>query len=548
MGKQKKTIARALMFGCIATILIPCLLVGAMGFTTYYRGMIAKYQTYIHDILEYVMTDIDGDDLEQCMETGEKSEAFERTQSMLNTIKESHDIEYIYIIKPLSTEPVDNMMDVMAGITAWEKETDLEFYSVTFNGLTGDDYSSEVAGLYLKAMEKNETSYFSNSTEFGYDYTGLRPILNSKGEPVAILAVDISANEISRVLWRFVLILALGIILLSLLTQWVVYRWLHKHVVDPLVRLKSTTESFVESSRTASTPDQLVFTDPDIQTGDEMESLSVAVSQMFADMKRYMTDLVSITAERERIGAELNVATQIQADMLPRIFPAFPKFKEFDLYASMSPAKEVGGDFYDFFLVDDDHLCLVMADVSGKGVPAALFMVIAKTLIKNRAQLGESPAEILKNVNNQLSEGNEAELFVTVWIAIIEISTGKGIAANAGHEHPVIRRGDGKYELVVYRHSPAVATIEGIRFQEHPFTLNPGDRLFVYTDGVAEATDAHNELFGTERMLDALNRDPDVSPEQLLINMRQSIDTFVGDAPQFDDITMLCLVYFGNKE
>ncbi|MBR4896341.1 MAG: serine/threonine-protein phosphatase, partial [Clostridia bacterium] len=221
--------------------------------------------------------------------------------------------------------------------------------------------------------------------------------------------------------------------------------------------------------------------------------------------------------------------------------------REFDIYATMTPAKEVGGDFYDFFLIDHDHLGLVMADVSGKGVPAALFMVIAKTLIKNRAQMGGGPAEVLQYVNEQLCEGNEAELFVTVWFAIMDLQTGKGLAANAGHEHPALRRADGTYELVVYRHSPAVAALEGMRFREHEFELHPGDSLFVYTDGVTEATNMGNELFGTGRMLDELNQDPDAAPEMLLRNMRQAIDAFVGDAPQFDDITMLGLHYTGPE-
>jgi sigma-B regulation protein RsbU (phosphoserine phosphatase) len=235
--------------------------------------------------------------------------------------------------------------------------------------------------------------------------------------------------------------------------------------------------------------------------------------------------------------------------MLPRIFPAFPGRNEFDLFATMDPAKEVGGDFYDFFLIDPDHLAVVMADVSGKGVPAALFMVIAKTLIKNRAQMGVSPGEVLAYTNEQLCEGNDAELFVTVWMAIIEISTGRGIAVNAGHEHPVIRRKDGEYELVIYRHSPAVATLEGLRFREHEFQLNPGDSLFVYTDGVPEATNAENELFGNQRMLDAINEVRDQSPEARLRHIKETIDTFVGDAPQFDDITMLCMDYMGpDKE
>ena len=280
---------------------------------------------------------------------------------------------------------------------------------------------------------------------------------------------------------------------------------------------------------------------------DEIGDLAVTFNDMAAALKQFITDLTAVTAEKERIGAELNVATQIQADMLPRIFPPFPDRNEFDLYATMTPAKEVGGDFYDFFLVDEDHLGLVMADVSGKGVPAALFMVIAKTLIKNRAQMGGGPAEILRYVNEQLCEGNEAELFVTVWLAIVEISTGRGLAANAGHEHPVIRRADGSWELSIYRHSPAVATMEGIRFREHSFELHPGDALFVYTDGVAEATDASNELFGTDRMLAALNREPDAEPRRLLENVKEELDAFVGSAPQFDDITMLSMIYNGSE-
>ena len=252
--------------------------------------------------------------------------------------------------------------------------------------------------------------------------------------------------------------------------------------------------------------------------------------------------------EKERIGAELNVATQIQADMLPSIFPPFPERMEFDLYASMHPAKEVGGDFYDFFLIDDDHIALVMADVSGKGVPAALFMVIAKTLIKNHAQLGEySPSKVLSQANEQLCEGNEAELFVTVWLAIIEISTGKGLAANAGHEHPALRHKDGQFELVKYRHSPAVATMEGMRFREHEFQLLPGDSLFVYTDGVPEATNADDELFGEARLLQALNLDPGALPKSMLQNVKDAVDTFVGDAPQFDDLTMLGFIYYGTE-
>ena len=225
--------------------------------------------------------------------------------------------------------------------------------------------------------------------------------------------------------------------------------------------------------------------------------------------------------------------------MLPRVFPPYPDRSEFDIYASMTPAKEVGGDFYDFFLIDDDHLALVMADVSGKGVPAALFMVIAKTMIKDRALMGGTPGQILTDVNSRLSEANDSGYFVTVWLAIVQISTGKGIAANAGHEHPALRRKDGSFELVKYRHSPAVAIMEGMKFRDHEFELGKGDAIFVYTDGLPEATDSSDEMFGADRLLAALNRRQGMDTMELLKNVNSEVDAFVGDAPQFDDLTML---------
>ena len=282
------------------------------------------------------------------------------------------------------------------------------------------------------------------------------------------------------------------------------------------------------------------------RTGDEIEVLAESFSALSAKTLQYVDQVQKVTAEKERIGAELSMATAIQSSQLPKLFPAFPSRPEFDIYASMTPAKEVGGDFYDFFLIDDDHIGLVMADVSGKGVPAALFMMVSRVLIKSHLQNGETPGEALSNVNEQLCESNEAELFVTVWAAVIELSTGRGVAANAGHEHPALRRAGGEYQLIVYRHSPAVATMEGMRFREHEFKLYPGDSLFVYTDGVAEATNAHNELFGPERTLDALNLDPDARPMTVLSNVMAGIDAFVADAEQFDDITMLCFRYNGT--
>lgn len=247
-------------------------------------------------------------------------------------------------------------------------------------------------------------------------------------------------------------------------------------------------------------------------------------------------------------AAELNVATSIQKSMLPSIFPAFPDRPEFDIYATMTPAKEVGGDFYDFFLADDNHLVVIMADVSGKGVPAALFMMISKTLLKNVSQSGFSPKEILKKVNNLLCENNEAEMFVTVWLGILELSSGKLRCANAGHEYPAVKRKGGSFELYKDRHGFVLAGMEGSSYKEYELELFPGDSIFVYTDGVTEATDSHNELYGTERMLHALNQALHQDCQSLLDAVHRDIDAFVGGAPQFDDITMLGLTLREEEE
>ena len=242
---------------------------------------------------------------------------------------------------------------------------------------------------------------------------------------------------------------------------------------------------------------------------------------------------------------ELRTATQIQAAMLPNTFPPFPERTEFDLYAGMDPAKEVGGDFYDFFLIDNDHLCMVMADVSGKGVPAALFMMASKIILANHAKMGKSPAQALTEANAAICANNREEMFVTVWMGVLEISTGRLTASNAGHEYPAWMQPDGAFELLMDEHGIAVGWMEDAVYKDYELQLRPGAKLFLYTDGVPEATDTAKQLFGTERMLAALNAQSDASPEQLLKNVRRAVDGFIQGAEQFDDLTMLCMEYRG---
>ena len=385
-----------------------------------------------------------------------------------------------------------------------------------------------------------ELTVFDDPT-YGYIVSAYYPIYDHTGTPVAVVGVDLSMERIISTVIHNVLFINIFIVLITLIVVALGFTTIHRKLVQPIGKLNTATKSMVENI------DRDQDVQLDIHTHDELEELAASFLKMNSDLREYLKKLESVTAEKERIGAELQIAAQIQTDMLPRDFSAFSERREFDLYASMDPAKEVGGDFYDFFLIDDNHLALVIADVSGKGVPAALFMANAKTLIKNRTQEGGGPSQILDYVNEKLCEGNKQQYFVTVWLAIIDLSTGKGLAANAGHEHPALRRAGGEFELVLYRHSPGVAMFEGMSFMEHSFALRPGDTLFVYTDGVPEATDSDNVLFDNGGMLKALNKDPGADPKTLLQTVRAEIDAFIGDAPQFDDITMLALRYNGAE-
>ena len=276
--------------------------------------------------------------------------------------------------------------------------------------------------------------------------------------------------------------------------------------------------------------------------------LVLYIFSLIAHYVRTLKERQALALEKERISAELSVASRIQANSLPKVFPPFPDRKEFDLYASMTPAKEVGGDLYDFFLLDEDHLGLVIGDVSGKGVPAALFMMVATSLIRVAAASEGSPAKVLQTVNAQICARNPEDMFVTVWFGILEISSGKLTAANAGHEYPALKKASGTFELYKDRHGFVIGGMEGTRYREYELALEKGDVLFVYTDGVPEASDAGENLFGTDRMIEALRSAGSDGPQDILQAVTGAVQTFVGEAPQFDDLTMLCLTYNGPQQ
>ena len=455
---------------------------------------------------------------------------FTSVLELLQKIREDNDVVSLY----LGYTDVDTMRDLYVADASAEGEA----CAVG----TIDDVEEEHVQKVLNG-DYTFPAYVTNYEEYGWLCSASAPVADENGEVICMVLVDISMNKIVADRQTFLTQIALIIAVIALLMLVVTVLIMDRTIVRPITRLSAAANSYIENKKDEETTDESVFEPLMIHTGDEIENLYGSLKQMESDISTYIREVTSITAEKERIGAELDVATHIQMSMLPCIFPAFPERKEFDIYATMNPAKEVGGDFYDFFMVDERHLAIVMADVSGKGVPAALFMVIGKTLIKDHTQPDADLGEIFTDVNRMLCESNSEGLFITAFEGVLDLMTGEFKFVNAGHEMPFLLRADGSVEAYRIQAGFVLAGIEEMTYKSGVMTLNPGDKIFQYTDGVTEATDAENQMYGMGRLADVLTRAREKKPEEIIANVRDDIDAFVKDAPQFDDITMLCLAY-----
>lgn len=470
---RTKLILGLMIFGAVLAVCI------SVAVADRYRSSMEEH--YKEDAFAYARIAseyIDGDTIQRYVDTLEKDSYYYEVQDFLLDIKLNSGLTYYYVVVPEANE--------MLYIWDAGEENDGNICQL------GDreeyyDGGNEVMHQAFSA-EAEDVMLVTENEKYGSLASAYVAIFDSSGKPVALSSVDISTEDINREIFAF-LVLVISIICAVLICGILAYyMFISRQIITPIKKLNAAASGLVSNMQ------DLDSFRVDVNTKDEIEDLSISFKKMTVELSAYIKDLAEVTAEKERIGAELKVATQIQASMLPCIFPPFPDRSEFDIYASMEPAKEVGGDFYDFFFVDDDHLALVIADVSGKGIPAALFMVIAKTLIKNQAQTGSSPKEVLEIVNNQLCENNEAGMFVTVWLGVYEISTGTLRAANAGHEYPVLKSGSEKFELYRDKHGFVLVGMEDLKYREYEISLKKGDMLFVYTDGVAEATDENDNM------------------------------------------------------
>ncbi|MBQ0110691.1 MAG: SpoIIE family protein phosphatase [Oscillospiraceae bacterium] len=523
---------------CVLMAVIICAGCCVSGYLQYQDSIYKSSNDFAYEIGQVARSFVNGDKIASYLETKKTDAEYDEMVKNIYNLYKNTDILYkyksgIYIFVPdCERFMCKNVFDVR--IVEATDET-RPYYEIGVEDPITFKNPQLVIDVYQTG--KRSSDYFIHESKFGYNSCAILPVFDSNNNPTALIVADMPMPTIEETLAKYLISTILITVLIVAIFMAVFIIVMMRTVTRPTKIIAKEAQAFTESDI------QLSTVLPQIKQKDEIGQLAGSIYKMEQDIQSYVENLTAVTAEKERIGAELDVAKNIQASMLPCIFPPFPEKKELDIFASMTPAKEVGGDFYDFFMVDEKHIAIVMADVSGKGVPAALFMVIGKTLIKDHTQLHDNLSDVFSDVNNLLCEANSQGLFITAFEGVLDLETGEFNFVNAGHEMPFIYHAGEGYKPEKIRPGFVLAGMEDMKFKGGTFQLNPGDKIFQYTDGVTEATNADNKLFGMERLEETLNKCCDFTPEETVIQVKADVDEFVGEAPQFDDITMLCLHY-----
>ena len=523
------------MIGGIVILLIAFgIIVMHVGYACFTTAIKKEYDESTYHMAETAAATVNGDHLRDYL-TGYQKKEYVDTKLYLDSYCKNMNVSLIYVIIPDRSDygrfvsvfnPVNNEVD-NSNYHEWELGHK--------RNTTNDEYRTKYKAICEEGSQF-ETVYRYKTTDGQNPHiTTMVPVYNSNSAVAAILCMQRPIRELDEATRPYLITVVLTFLVLSALASVIANNYFKNQFVKPIRKASDEASRFAKEN----TRGEMLA---GISRFDELARLGASIDKMEEDILKYVKNLTAVTAEKERMEAELNVAKTIQETSIPNTFPAFPERKEFDIYATMKPAREVGGDFFNFDLIDDDHLAIWIGDVSGKGVPAALYMIVSNVLTSDRVLTGGTPAQILSFVNNELCEHAGEDMFVTMWLGILEISTGRLTAANAGHEYPAVMT-NGIFTLIEDRHGFVLGGMENMKYSDYEITLKHGDRLFVYTDGLPEAENADHKRLGTGKMLKALNRNPLGSPEEILHTVQSSVDEFVGSAEQFDDLTMLCLEY-----
>ena len=537
MIQKIKALRNNMAFNITAVIVLIlaafAIVVSVVGILKFLDAFDAEYSNTTYHIADTAASLVNGDHIEEYL-AGEQTEEYARTRRILNAYCNRMNVSLVYVIK-VDQSDYESFVSVFNAV---DNSVDNSHYEEWELGHPRETTNDEYREAYREIYENEspfEIIYRLNPGQgLRPHITMIVPIDNDEGKVSALLCVQRPISELASVILSFVSYIIIASLVLVLVVAQFVVRFLRKWVVKPIRKISIEATRFAKENTKG---EEL----GDVSKFEEIYNLSRSIDKMETDMVNYIDNLTTVTAERERIGTELNFAKQIQYSSLPTKFPAFPDREEFDVYAYMKPAKEVGGDFYNFVLVDDDHLAVWIGDVSDKGVPAALFMMSINIMINIRTCMGGTPSEIMAFVNDNICEHNGENMFITIWLGILEISTGRLTFVNAGHEDMAVYRNGGEFELYKTKHNIAVGIQSGMVYKDFEMQLGKGDKIFIYTDGVPEATDPYDTLFNTDRMISALNERKDGSPQEFLEIVDTRVKEFVGDRTQFDDLTMVGL-------
>lgn len=531
MKSGKLTLATkfAALFGAFAIVVSA--LVCTISYQSYKSSMLELYGNYAVGAAKLAASILEPEKLKRYAKTLETDKDYWEIGNQLQGIRENMGLKYVYVQMPISDTKYMYIYDIFDPSETEGEDTSL--------GATMDyDKNFEMAKLAMLTGEPTRELDITDS-KYGYLASAYVPLKDSSGVLFAYVGVDISMDYIVGFLLRYLSVIVYATAMVIVVCFTCLFLLVGRSVVKPIRVIASKTDEFIHKVRDED------FEEIRTVSNDEIGELTSSVNEMFREIRDFTYRLADETAKRERAQSELDTARAIQEGILPRIFPPFENFPNADIFAIMKAAKDIGGDFYDFFVLNDHKIAAVIADVSGKGVPAALFMMVSRTLIKNMAISGGSPHEVLYAVNNQLCQNNDADMFVTTFIGFLDLKNNVMLYANAGHNPPILIH-DGRADWMSVRKDFVLAGMEDIIYESQEIEFGGSDMLFLYTDGVTEAMNAEKELFGDERLLEKIREAAlaGSSPKEVIVSVSDAVSSFTDGAEQSDDITMLAVRLF----